>query len=114
VDTKKKELVGAFKNAGRRWLPKGKADEVSVHDFPHLGEGKAIHTALTISRATGLVNVGVTSRYGGIAVESIRRWWRLEWKKALSGSGKIAHLRRQRRQQRERQRAWKLHLQAAQ
>ena len=37
VDTKKKELVGAFKNAGRRWLPQGKADQVSVHDFPHLG-----------------------------------------------------------------------------
>ena len=34
VDTKKKELVGAFKNGGRRWLPRGKADEVSVHDFP--------------------------------------------------------------------------------
>lgn len=42
VDTKKKELVGAFKNAGRRWLPEGAADEVNVHDFPHLGRGKAI------------------------------------------------------------------------
>ena len=42
VDTKKKELVGAFKNRGRRWLPKGKADRVSVHDFPHLGKGNAI------------------------------------------------------------------------
>jgi len=42
VDTKKKELVGAFKNGGRRWLPKGRADQVSVHDFPHLGKGKAI------------------------------------------------------------------------
>jgi hypothetical protein len=38
VDTKKKELVGAFKNGGRRWLPRGAADQVSVHDFPHLGK----------------------------------------------------------------------------
>jgi hypothetical protein len=42
VDTKKKELVGAFKNGGRRWWPKGKADRVSVHDFPQKGKGKAI------------------------------------------------------------------------
>ncbi len=61
VDTKKKELVGAFKNAGRRWLPKGKADKVSVHDFPHLGEGKAIpYGAYDIARDRAVVNVGVT------------------------------------------------------
>jgi hypothetical protein len=61
VDTKKKELVGAFKNAGRRWLPKGEADEVSVHDFPHLGEGKAIpYGAYDIARDRAVVNVGVT------------------------------------------------------
>ncbi len=42
VDTKKKELVGAFKNGGRRWQPQGEPEAVHVHDFPHLGKGKAI------------------------------------------------------------------------
>src|ERR1700694_3548479 len=42
VDTKKKEWVGAFKNGGRRWLPQGKSDDVSVYDFPSQAEGKAI------------------------------------------------------------------------
>lgn len=42
VDTKKKELVGAFRNAGRTWQPQGQPARVQVHDFPHLGEGKAI------------------------------------------------------------------------
>src|SRR5260370_33663196 len=59
VDTKKKELVGAFKNGGRRWLPKGKADQVSVHDFPHLGKGKANPSgAYDIARNHASSNVG--------------------------------------------------------
>lgn len=59
VDTKKKELVGAFKNAGRRWLPQGKPDEVTVHDFPHLGKGRAIpYGAYDIARNRAVVNVG--------------------------------------------------------
>ena len=49
VDTKKKELVGAFKNAGRRWLPQGQPDEVTVHDFPHLGQGRQVPTGRMIS-----------------------------------------------------------------
>ncbi len=74
VDTKKKELVGAFKNGGRRWLPKGKADQVSVHDFPHLGKGKAIpYGAYDIARNRAVVNVGVTHDTAEFAVESIRR-----------------------------------------
>jgi hypothetical protein len=42
VDTKKKELVGAFKNGGRRWMPQGTPDKVSAYDFPSQAEGKAI------------------------------------------------------------------------
>ena len=61
VDTKKKELVGAFKNAGRRWRQKDKADAVNVHDFPQLGHGKAIpYGAYDIARNRAVVNVGVT------------------------------------------------------
>ena len=75
VATKKKELVGAFKNGGRRWLPKGKADQVSVHDFPHLGKGKAIpYGAYDIARNRAVVNVGVTHDTAEFAAESIRRW----------------------------------------
>jgi hypothetical protein len=71
VDTKKKELVGAFKNGGRRWLPKGKADHVSVHDFPHLGKGKAIpYGAYDIARNRAVVNIGVTHDTAEFAVES--------------------------------------------
>ena len=79
VATKKKELVGAFKNGGRRWLPKGKADQVSVHDFPPLGKGKAIpYGAYDIARNRAVVNVGVTHDTAEFAAESIRRWWRLD------------------------------------
>ena len=60
VDTKKKELVGAFKNAGRRWLPRGKADRVLVHDFPHLGEGKAIPYGVFPSSRTHKSKVSIS------------------------------------------------------
>ena len=90
VDTKKKELVGAFKNGGRRWLPKGKADHVSVHDFPHLGKGKAIpYGAYDIARNRAVVNVGVTHDTAEFAVESIRRWWRLDGKRHYGGTRRL-------------------------
>ena len=86
VDTKKKELVGAFKNGGRRWLPKGMADQVSVHDFPQMGKGKAIpYGAYDIARNRAVVNVGVTHDTAEFAVESIRRWWRLDGKRHYRG-----------------------------
>jgi hypothetical protein len=113
VDTKKKELVGAFKNAGRRWLPQGKADEVSVHDFPHLGEGKAIpYGAYDIARDRAVVNVGVTHDTAEFAVESIRRWWRLDGKRHYRGADKLLICADSGGSNGSRQRAWKLHLQA--
>ena len=85
---------------GRRWLPKGKADQVSVHDFPHLGKGKAIpYGAYDIALNRAVVNVGVTHDTAEFAAESIRRWWRLDGRAALPGGSTVAHLRRQRRQQ---------------
>src|SRR5258708_11575889 len=90
VDTKKKELVGAFKNAGRRWLPQGKPDEVTVHDFPHFGKGKAIPSgAYDIAPNRAVVNVGVTHDTAEFAVESIRRWWRLDGKRNYQGAGRL-------------------------
>jgi len=77
VDTKKKERVGAFKNAGRTWRKVGQPEEVHMHDFPHLGKGIAIpYGAYDIQRNQGLVNVGMTHETAEFAVESIRRWWR--------------------------------------
>jgi Rhodopirellula transposase DDE domain len=113
VDTKKKELVGAFKNAGRRWLPKGKADQVLVHDFPHLGEGKAIpYGAYDIARNRAVVNVGITHDTAEFAAESIRRWWRLDGKRHYRGTSRLLICADSGGSNGARPRAWKLHLQA--
>src|SRR5713226_3040928 len=90
VDTKKKELVGAFKNGGRRWQPKGKPDEVTVHDFSHLGKGKAIpYGAYDIARNRAVVNVGVTHDTAEFAAESIRRWWRLDGRRLYRNARRL-------------------------
>ena len=113
VDTKKKELVGAFKNGGRRWLPKGKADQVSVHDFPHLGKGKAIpYGAYDIARNRAVVNVGVTHDTAEFAAESIRRWWRLDGKRHYREAPRLLICADSGGSNGNRTRAWKLHLQA--
>ncbi len=76
VDTKKKELVGDFKNAGRELRPKGQPEPVRVHDFalPELGK-VAPYDVYDIAANTGWVNLGITSDTATFAVESIRRWW---------------------------------------
>ena len=77
VDTKKKELVGDFKNAGREWQPEGRPEEVRVHDFidPDLGK-VAPYGVYDLTTNTGWVNVGIDHDPSEFAVESIRRWWR--------------------------------------
>ena len=77
VDTKKKELVGDFKNAGREWQPEGHPEEVRVHDFidPDLGK-VAPYGVYDLTANTGRVNVGIDHDTAEFAVESIRRWWR--------------------------------------
>jgi hypothetical protein len=113
VDTKKKELVGAFKNGGRRWLPKGTADEVSVHDFPHLGKGKAIpYGAYDIALNRAVVNVGVTHDTAEFAAESIRRWWRLDGRRHYRRAPRLLICADSGGSNGHRTRAWKLHLQA--
>jgi hypothetical protein len=76
VDTKKKELIGDFKNAGREWRPKGCPEGVRVHDFmiPELGK-VAPYGVYDIARDEGWVNVGTDHDTSAFAVESIRRWW---------------------------------------
>jgi hypothetical protein len=76
VDTKKKELIGEFKNAGRDWRPKGQPAAVRTHDFPGDSEGKAIPCGVyDVTADTGWVNVGTDHDTAAFAVESIRRWW---------------------------------------
>ena len=77
VDTKKKELVGNFKNNGRIWLLKGKPTEVSMHDFPDTSLGKAVpYGIFDIRQNDGYVNVGINHDTGEFSVASIERWWK--------------------------------------
>jgi len=77
VDTKKKELVGNFKNGGREWQPKGQPDLVDVHDFPNDAVGKAIpYGVFDVAANDGFVNVGTDHDTPVFAVTSIEAWWR--------------------------------------
>jgi len=79
VDTKKKELVGDFKNSGREWQSKGQPERVRVHDFEirEPDKGKvAPYGVYDLGRNVGWVSVGVDHDTAAFAVESIRRWWR--------------------------------------
>ena len=112
VDTKKKELVGAFKNGGRRWMPQGTPDKVSAYDFPSQAEGKAIpYGAYDIARNRAVVNVGVTHETAEFAVESIRRWWRMDGRRYYREAERILICADSGGGNGNRQRAWKVHLQ---
>jgi hypothetical protein len=76
VDTKKKELVGNFKNSGKELRPKGDPEKVNVHDFAIKELGKvAPYGVYDQTRNTGWVNVGTDHDTAAFAVESIRQWW---------------------------------------
>ncbi len=76
VDTKKKELVGEFKNGGREWRPSGKPEEVLVHDFMDKELGKAIpYGVYDVTGNQGWVSVGIDHDTARFATEAIRRWW---------------------------------------
>jgi transposase len=82
VDTKKKELVGNYKNGGREWEKKGRAVEVLSHDFPDPAVPKAVPYGIyDIGNNTGWVNVGMAADTAEFAVESIRQWWKWMGKK---------------------------------
>ena len=77
VDTKKKELVGDFKNPGREWRPQGEPERVKVHDFIVPAQGKAIpYGVYDLSRDEGWVSVGVDHDTASFAVNAIRSWWK--------------------------------------
>jgi len=90
VDTKKKELVGEFKNAGREWQPKGSPDTALVHDFPQDAEGKAIPYGIyDMGRNEAWVNVGCDHDTPAFAVASIRRWWQAMGRRAYADAEEL-------------------------
>src|SRR3546814_7693072 len=73
-----KELVGDFKNAGREWHPRGRAEPVRVHDFLIPEAGKAIpYGVYDLSRDEGWVSVGIDHDTASFAVKAIGRWWKV-------------------------------------
>jgi hypothetical protein len=79
VDTKKKELVGDFKNAGRELRPKGQPEAVRTHDFKDPELGRAVPYGIyDIAGNTGWVSVSIDHDTASFAVNAIRRWWQ-EW-----------------------------------
>jgi transposase len=77
VDTKKKEIVGEFKNGGREWRPKGEPLTVKTHDFMDPELGKAIpYGVYDLSRNEGWVSVGIDHDTAQFAAQAIHRWWK--------------------------------------
>ena len=76
VDTKKKELVGDFKNPGQEWQPSGQPEPVRMHDFADPELGKAIpYGVYDITANTGWVSVGLDHDTAEFSVQTVRRWW---------------------------------------
>jgi hypothetical protein len=112
VDTKKKELVGEFANAGQQWRPAHKPERVNTYDFPRPEVPRAYPYGIyDLGRNTGFVNVGTDHDTGAFAVASIHGWWRHEGRRlypqaaqlllTADGGGSNGH----------RPRLWKLELQ---
>jgi transposase len=87
VDTKKKELIGDFKNPGREWRPAGKPEPVRVHDFLIPEAGKAVpYGVYDLQRNEGWVSVGIDHDTASFAVHAIRRWWKQMGRSAYPGA----------------------------
>jgi transposase len=112
VDTKKKELVGDFKNSGRELRPQGDPEQVRVHDFidPELGRATP-YGIYDIGRNTGWVSVGVDHDTAEFAVESIRRWWRSMGREAYPQAARLLITADSGGSNGSRLRLWKLELQ---
>jgi Rhodopirellula transposase DDE domain len=90
VDTKKKELVGNFKNAGRTWRPEGQPDLVNVHDFIDPKLARAVpYGVYDITNNLGWVSVGTDHDTASFAVHAIRRWWKTMGKKRHPGATRL-------------------------
>jgi hypothetical protein len=112
VDTKKKELIGNYANAGRQWRPVKQPIAVSGHDFPHPAVPRAYPYGIyDLGRNAGFVNVGIDHDTGAFAVASIRGWWRREGRQLYPTAGKILITADGGGSNGSRLRLWKLELQ---
>ncbi|MCY0932294.1 ISAzo13 family transposase [Streptomyces sp. H27-H1] len=111
VDTKKKELVGDFKNTGRQWRPAGDPVPVHIHDFADPQLGKAVPYGIyDLEANTGWVNVGTDHDTAAFAVESIRRWWHGQGRAAYPRATRLLITADAGGSNGYRTRAWKLEL----
>jgi len=112
VDTKKKELVGPFKNAGREWQPRATPEHALVHDFPADALGKAIpYGVYDMARNEAWVSVGRDHDTPAFAVASIRQWWKMMGKRAYPDAKTLFITADAGGSNGYRSRAWKLELQ---
>jgi transposase len=112
VDTKKKELIGQYKNGGKEWSPKGRAKRVDVHDFPDKKLGKVIpYGVYDLATNTGWVNVGIDHDTAEFAVASIERWWLRLGKKTYPRARELSITADAGGSNSYRNRAWRLCLQ---
>ena len=112
VDGKKKERVGNFKNAGKTWRLRGQPERVNVYDFPSLGQGTAVpYGAYDVDRNVGFVNVGVSGDTAEFAVESLRRWWKLDGRHHYPRAKALLISADSGGSNASRSRGWKYHLQ---
>ncbi len=112
VDTKKKELVGNYDNAGRQWLPAKQPKKVQGHDFPGPEVPRAYPYGIyDLGRNAGFVNVGTDHDTGAFAVASIRGWWRSEGRRLYPDAGMILITADGGGSNGSRLRLWKLELQ---
>jgi transposase len=90
VDTKKKELVGQFAQAGREWHPQGEPVEVSTYDFPEQADGKAIpYGVYDLANNSAWVSVGIDHDTAVFAVATIDKWWQYMGKKKYPNARRI-------------------------
>jgi len=112
VDTKKKELVGDFKNGGREYRPKGEPEPVRVHDFliPELGRA-APYGVYDIGENAGWVSLGIDHDTASFAVNAIRRWWQTMGQQRYPGARRLVITADGGGSNGARVRLWKLELQ---
>jgi transposase len=112
VDTKKKELVGSYKNNGQEWQPQGEPQKTLVHDFPDKELGKAIPYGIyDVGRNEGWVSVGIDHDTAEFAVDSILAWWKYMGSKAYPDATRLMIMADGGGSNASRSRLWKASLQ---
>lgn len=112
IDTKKKELVGNFKNAGREWRPQAEPEKTAVHDFKDKKLGKAIPYGIyDVHDNSGWVSVGIDHDTADFAIDSILSWWKQMGRKTYPGAGELLIMADAGGSNGSRSRLWKMGLQ---